>query len=195
MKAKIDYLEKTVTCQAERLIDLENRSRRNNLLVFGVEEQHKESEADLRKVVVNEIFGKRLGIEVKSIERIHRIGRKDAARCRPIIMKFYDSREKESVLHHCKKLKGSSISISNDYAQETVAVRKKLWESAAADRANGKKTTLLGDKIKIDEQLYAWDTVQNERCPYQYRPYKSHGSTSSKPGSSRHSTRNKPPQA
>lgn len=89
-------------------------------------------------------------------------------------MKFYDCKEKDSVLQNCKKLKGSSISISNDYAKETVAVRKKLWESAAVGRANGKKVTLLGDKIKVDEEIYSWDTTRNERCPYQNRRDKAH---------------------
>lgn len=78
-------------------------------------------------------------------------------------MKFYDSREKQQVLKNCNKLKGQSVSVSNDYAKETVAVRRKLWESASAERAQGKKVFLIDDKLKINDKLYTWDNEKNAR--------------------------------
>ncbi|XP_075740654.1 sphingosine-1-phosphate lyase isoform X5 [Rhipicephalus microplus] len=158
MNLRIDILEATVRQQAERLVEYENRSRRNNLLVFGLAEKSIESESDLMVSVVDKIFKEKLDVEVKTIERIHRMGKVQPGKVRPVIMKFYDYREKERVMKNCPKLKGSPISISNDYASETVEVRRKLWQSAAAERDSGMKVSLNHDK------LYTWDQNKNERC-------------------------------
>lgn len=154
LNAKIEVLEHTVKTQAERLSELENRSRRNNLLVFGVKEGSPESESDLKVSVVDNIFGKKLNVHVKTIERIHRLGKQRPGHIRPVIMRFYDFKEKDTILRNCSKLKGTSISVSNDYSKETVAVRKKLWDSAAADRGSGKKVSLVYDKLKVGESLF-----------------------------------------
>lgn len=83
-------------------------------------------------------------------------------------MKFYDFKEKECVMKNCGKLKGTSINVSNDYAKVTVQVRKKLWDSAAGDRAQGKKTALVHDKLKVDNRLYGWDhKLKKKRFPFQ----------------------------
>ncbi|XP_077558145.1 uncharacterized protein LOC144173709 [Haemaphysalis longicornis] len=164
MNLRIDALEATVRQQAERLVDYENRSRRNNLLVFGLAEKSIESESDLMVAVVDKIFKKKLNVEVKTIERIHRMGTVKPGKVRPVIMRFYDYREKERVMKNCPKLKGSSISISNDYASETVEVRRKLWQSAAAERDSGLKVSLNHDKLKINDKLYTWDQNKNEHC-------------------------------
>ncbi|XP_049516249.1 uncharacterized protein LOC125942146 [Dermacentor silvarum] len=163
MKTRIDKLETTVRKQSEKLIDYENRSRRNNLVVFGLTESANESAQVLNKRVVNDIFSKVLGIEITTVERIHRIGKVNPDRPRPVILKFYDYKEKNTVLKSCAKLKGTSIRISNDYAKETVLIRKKLWESAALDRDAGAKVVLVHDKLRINDQLYAWDDVRNKR--------------------------------
>ncbi|XP_049268092.1 uncharacterized protein LOC125757052 [Rhipicephalus sanguineus] len=160
---RIQNLEHIVQEQAEKLADYENRSRRNNLLVFGVPESKGASVFDLKKVVIDKLFKETLGVEVQTVERIHRIGKEKPGKDRPIIMKFYDYREKESVLQNCKKLKGTAITISHDYARETVEIRRKLWKSAASDRANGAQVKLVHDKIKINGVLYGWHVTRDER--------------------------------
>ncbi|XP_072142344.1 uncharacterized protein [Dermacentor andersoni] len=69
--------------------DLENRHRRNNLIIYGVEELETETEDSLRDAVLAEIFERKLGIKVSSLERIHRLGRKRTNRTRPVIMRFF----------------------------------------------------------------------------------------------------------
>ncbi|XP_075732745.1 uncharacterized protein LOC119162123 [Rhipicephalus microplus] len=166
---RIDTLEATVRQQAERLVDYENRSRIHNLLVFGLAEKSIESESDLMVSVVDKIFKEKLDVEVKTIERIHRMGKVQPGKVRPVIMRLYDYREKERVMKNCPRLKGSSISISNDYASETVEVRRKLWQSAAAERDSGLKISLNHDKLKINNKLYTWDQNKNERCAIKAR--------------------------
>lgn len=89
-------------------------------------------------------------------------------------MKFYDTREKQQVLKNCKKLKGKSVSISNDYAKETVDVRRKLWASASAERAKGAKVFLIDDKLKVNDKLYVWDHENNARLLLHHRDKNKH---------------------
>lgn len=135
----------------------------NNLLVFGLPEDSGETESELTEAVVHKLFGAKLGIKVKSVDRIHRLGKRKPNSSRPVIMNFYDHREKEHVLKNCGKLKGTTISVSNDYAKETVYARKMLWQSCETERAKGAKVKLIHDKLKVNGALYQWDQKRNIR--------------------------------
>ncbi|CAN7950811.1 unnamed protein product [Ixodes pacificus] len=105
-------LQNTVKEMQEKLVQLEDRSRRNNLNVF-----------DRKCLEVNNnqktVFQKKkLGVRVKTVERIYRLGAKRGNNTRPVIMKFFDYTEKMQVLRNCCKLKGTTISVSNDYSKK-----------------------------------------------------------------------------
>ncbi|KAH8033072.1 hypothetical protein HPB51_006063 [Rhipicephalus microplus] len=112
-------LEKALTGQDRRLNNYENRSRRNNVVVFGIPEEPKETRQDLEDKVLRKVFGETLGVSVRSVERIHRIGRLQKDRHRPVILRLYDYNEKMELFRNCPKLKGSEVSISHDYSQAT----------------------------------------------------------------------------
>lgn len=117
-----------VTSEVQRkLSDLEDRSKRNNLIVYGISETSGETESDLKQAIVNEVFTKKLGVKVTNIERIHRIGNRADARHRPVILKLYNFQEKIAVLRSCAKLKGSDVSVGEDFSIATRLIRKKLW--------------------------------------------------------------------
>lgn len=70
-----------------------------------------------------------------------------------------------TVLRNCKKLKNSSISISEDFSASVRDIRRKLWQSSKAERDAGDRVTLLFDKLKVNDQLYLWNDVQKCRLP------------------------------
>lgn len=72
MGKRISSLESLVRQQADKLTEYENKSRRNNWLVFGIPEAPGESTSDLTKAVFDNLFSETLGINVKSVDRIHR---------------------------------------------------------------------------------------------------------------------------
>lgn len=98
-------LEKIVPDITNKANDLENRSRRNNLIVHGVREHEGESENALAKQVKDEIFSKLLGLPIQGVKRLHRLGGRMSGRTMPAILKLVDFREKISVLQKCSKLK------------------------------------------------------------------------------------------
>ncbi|KAH9367408.1 hypothetical protein HPB48_004003 [Haemaphysalis longicornis] len=142
--------------------DLKNRSRRNNLIIYGINEEPEEDVKSLEDKIKHEVFKDVLEIEVTSVERIHRIG-KYKNQHRLVIVRFYDFAEKAKILSCCNKLKGTDIVISEDFSKRMRDIRAKLWHSAADERANGVKVSRLYDKIKIDEKIFAWDSVNNRR--------------------------------
>lgn len=147
--------------QSSKLTDLEDRSRRANLIIHGVLENTNENDTSLRTAVATDIFEKTLGVKCKSIARIHRLGRQGSRR--PVIAYFQDYQEKQEVLKNSNKLKGSNIYVQNDYSQCTLRKRRLLWESAKAERDSRKRVTLIHDKIKIDGKLFGWDEAKNAR--------------------------------
>lgn len=72
----VTSLEKTIGLQQQRLSNLEDRERRNNMIVFGISEANNETAADWERKVIRDIFFGRLGVTVTSVERIHRLGPK-----------------------------------------------------------------------------------------------------------------------
>lgn len=130
-----------------------------------MKEPDKENPAALEALVTKNILHDILGVQVKTVERMHRIGLKKAGRQRPIIVRFYDFAEKMTVLHNCSKLKGSEISISEDFSARIRDVHRKLWKASADNRSNGKKVALLYDRIKIDDNLCAWNNTENKLMP------------------------------
>ncbi|KAH9359758.1 hypothetical protein HPB48_017210 [Haemaphysalis longicornis] len=140
--SRITNLGQMVLNLETKLTDFEDRSRRNNLLVFGLAENANETLESLLKHVTEDLFQSKLGVKVRSIERIHRIGRKHQHKPRPIIMKFIGCREKTNVLKNCSTLKGLEISVSEDLSPATRQIHKHLLESTAdAKRAGSKDKT------------------------------------------------------
>lgn len=152
-----------ITSLYKQIDDLENRSRRNNLIIRGISEATPETEEVLVRSVTHEVFDGILKVKVDSIERIHRLGRHIPGRIRPVIVKFADFRDKMKILNNCSKLKGTQISINEDFSKRVVEIRKHLWNSTADERKEGAKARLVFDKVKINNVLYAWDEVRNER--------------------------------
>lgn len=107
---------------------------------------------------------------MKTIERMHRIGKprkiktaEENSRPRPVILKFYDYKEKEKVFQNCAKLKGSGISVGDDYSKETLDKRRLLWKSALKEKEQGSRVRLNRDRLTVDNNVYVWDYSKNDR--------------------------------
>lgn len=74
--------------------DFDNRSRRNNLIVRGIEEDENEKKETLINKVTDEIFSATLNVKPTSVERIHGLGRKLPGTTRPVILRVADYQDK-----------------------------------------------------------------------------------------------------
>ena len=123
----------------EKLIKLEDRSRRCNLRIGGVEEGKDETWDQCEEKVLH-IFTNQLGIEKNvQIERAHRTGKKGSkhshektSKPRTIVLKL------NSYKDEIKKLKGTNIYINEEFSAATMNCRKELWKEVQELRQQGK---------------------------------------------------------
>ncbi|XP_040066090.1 uncharacterized protein LOC120839795 [Ixodes scapularis] len=156
-------LESTVASLVYKIDDLENRSRRNNLIIFGLSELPNEDSSKLEERVTKEVLEDKLSVKTNGIERIHRLGKPTEGKTRPVILKLLDFRDKMKILRNCNRLKNEPLSISEDYSKRVQGIRKKLLESSKSNKLAGEKVTLMYDKVKINGKVYTWDDVKNDK--------------------------------
>ncbi|XP_065639545.1 uncharacterized protein LOC136072299 [Hydra vulgaris] len=141
------YYDNQINTLYKKSIDLENRSRRNNLRIDGLKESPGESWDDCEKEV-KKFFNNQLKISKEVvIERAHRIGKKKDNKPRTIVLKLLNFHDKNKILNSLTHLKGTGIYINEDFAQETIEHRRKLWEEVKKLRSEGKYAILKYDKI------------------------------------------------
>ncbi|XP_037508477.2 uncharacterized protein LOC119384916 [Rhipicephalus sanguineus] len=151
MSRKIEELE-------DRLDDAENRSRRNNLIFYGISDPtDSETWNDSEKLIID-FCSNNLGIPVgpHDFERAHRLGRHSLGRNRPIIVKFACYKTKDSILSNGRKLRNTNFSIGEDFSLSVRHARKQLIAFAKAKSA---KFFLRYKTLHIGPKRYVFDKL------------------------------------
>ena len=146
-----NYVPKKVHDQARnKLIDLEDRSRWENLRIDGIPESIRETWEDCERKV-KDIIKNKLGIDNIIIERAHRIATRDKTQERQnpktIIFKLSSYKDKIKILKNVKKLKNTGIYINEDFCRETMEKRKELWKEVKRLREEGKYAVIQYNKV------------------------------------------------
>ena len=107
----------------DKLIDLEDRSRRNNLRIYGISESKYETWEKCEEKV-DEVFPEKLGLDNIHIERVHRVKRgKNDKSTKPrtiVCVTLLSFKVKKLVMKNAKKLKNMNIFIDEDFSPETM---------------------------------------------------------------------------
>ena len=139
---------------AKRISDLESRSMRDNLLLTGVPEHHREDPEE----TVREIIRTQMGISQPiSFERVHRIGPyspEGRSRPRTIVAKFSRFKDRELFRTNAKNLKGTKIGIHEQYSRGINDKRKVLYEKFKEARENNQYARMVLDYLIIDNHKY-----------------------------------------
>ena len=98
-------LDESVSKLEDKLDDLQQYSRRNCLLVHGIDEKPNEDTTQLALDLFNSNMN--VNITLNDITRSHRIGKKTNKKTRPIIVKFLSYRPRKLVYDNKKKLKNT----------------------------------------------------------------------------------------
>ena len=168
-----------------RVIDIQARSMRDNLVFFNVEET--ENEQTNTEDLVHGIIKDKMGIEENvEFERVHRMGakwkRSGERRIRPIVAKFSSHKIKEKVKFAAKNLAATNIGVSEQFPPEIEAKRKELWPAYKQAKREGKKAKLVVDKLYVDNQLVI--LKKTEMAPARERPAPAETGTSHSNGNS-----------
>lgn len=134
--------------------DLEGRSKRNNLIFYGIPRQENEPrdfcEGALKDLCVDKLDM----VEDISFDRAHRLNAKPDS---PIIARCTFYKDKEAILAAKKKLKGSDVFVGEDYSYRVRQIRKKLSPHLVQARKEGKKAVMIFDHIMIEGKKYFLD--------------------------------------
>ena len=145
---EIDELWQENEYLREKLRDIEDRCRRDNLRIDGLQEVENETWEQTEKILKGMIQEK-LEIQDINIERAHRVGSTSNTSPRTVVAKFSSFKGKQLVLSAAKKLKGQNIYINEDFSKETMDIRKEKWKSVKSLRSQGKYAILVYDKIVV----------------------------------------------
>ncbi|KAH9382539.1 hypothetical protein HPB48_020351 [Haemaphysalis longicornis] len=96
IESTVRDLESTVSILDHRNDDLENRLRRNNLIIHGLTETVKETPEPLLETLY-ELINVKLGVTCENIERWHRLGMRKNSSPRPVTSKLIDFRTKTQI--------------------------------------------------------------------------------------------------
>lgn len=142
--------------------DLNNRSRRNNLLIKGLAEVGNE-DYEASEKLVRDFCSRQLKITLQpgDIERAHRIGRHRPNFARPLIVKFLNFKTKDSVLRNAHKLKNiePKIWLEEDFSPKTQFARKMLRDFAKQNKENDERYSIRFNKLKLKGRIYCYDAV------------------------------------
>ena len=148
-------------------IDLEARSRRNNILFYGFGESRNENcKSKIIEMVQEEL---EIDLNESDITRAHRLGRYDATKKRPVIVAFQSYTVTESIMKQGHRLKDSVYSISRDYPLEITRARQTLWpdyKQIKAQDPNAKVAIIYPAKLlvngNVEKDLFPeWDTLMS----------------------------------
>ena len=133
--------ELTLTTLIQRVDRLEDNSRRDNVIFYGIQESlTKETWNDCENIIQDIIRDHKLVDEHTTVEicRAHRLGKWDAEKNRPIIVKFAQYKIKDTIIGNAKNLEDLDYSLSEDFCKNTSEIRKKLYNhgKAAKNRTN-----------------------------------------------------------
>lgn len=162
--AQNEYLADTCAKLRDSHEDLDCRSRRNNLIVYGLKDTVNETWAQSEARVISFCYEKLNGVvSAADIERAHRLGWYTAAKARPIILRFLSFKDKQRVLAAAAKLKATEFALSEDYSSKGRFERKKLIQFAKDREAEYK---LRYNKLQICNQTFVYnaktDTVTRD---------------------------------
>ena len=145
MEGKIDYLE--------------NQSRRNNIVLHGLEEADKETWEVTEHIVRSAVA--QIGIELvdADIERAHRVGRNRGGK-RPIVCRLSHYKLKILIMRDAKYLRGTGIFIAEDFSEKVRREREYMRGHMMEARRQGCHAVLQFNKLIIDGRPWSVNELQ-----------------------------------
>jgi DNA repair exonuclease SbcCD ATPase subunit len=136
------------------IVDLQCRSMRDNLMFYNIEECETENCMD----VIQELARDKLKLtEIIEIDRAHRIGRVGPGKIRPIVAKFRNYQQRENIRKSARLLNGSNYYIGEQFPRSIQERRRQLLPAYKRARSDGKKASLVRDRLYIEGIPYRDD--------------------------------------
>jgi hypothetical protein len=152
-------LKKLNTDLNDKILDLEQRSMRDNLIFYNIPEAGDDENCEnLVKTVLKDT----LEMETEKVDnmifdRAHRLGKK-GTKARPIVVKFHYYKDKEHIrnlsFEKADVLKAAKRGIGIQLPKDTRESRKGLYPAMETAKAAGKEVKFIGKDLYINDRKY-----------------------------------------
>jgi hypothetical protein len=132
---------------SEEIVDRQCRSMRDNLMFYNLAESESENCIHLIETFCKE---KLKFEEVIEIDRSHRIGKQVPGKIRPIVTKFRNFQQRETIRKSARLLKGSDYYIGEQFPKSVQERRRQLLPTYKQARSDGKRASLVRDRLFIE---------------------------------------------
>lgn len=151
----------------EAVTEIQCESRKNNLLIFGIEEVPQEQ----AELVIKSFLQQNL--EVKDPRCFNfvytkRIGNVNSNGPRPILVKFTSIKYRNHVRQSAYRLKGTKYSVREHYPLWLEIKRRKLYPIRKWAKSRGRNVKLYRDKLYIDEILFVPGKTHFDLLGYEF---------------------------
>ena len=153
-------MQKLETEQKEKLLDLQSREMRDNLMFYNFKEEKGETDQHCMEKLYD-LMENELGLQnARAIQfhRVHRVGRYNRTKTRPIVAKFAFYPDRERVRAAAKNLEGTNYSIGQQFPKEIQDRRRRLVPLMKKAKGEGKPAYISVDKLYIDGTQYVVKT-------------------------------------
>jgi ribA/ribD-fused uncharacterized protein len=174
MKIEMEAIKRQNKMLKDKINDIENYSRRENIEITGIQETKDESVKD----VCEKLFKQKLKIsEDLEVVRCHRLGKSDNSdntsrrqnatgrqneqQGRPILVRFKYYADKEKVLKKRSQLKGTGIFLNDDLSFESKRKKQNLVPILKRLREIDNKAHFRGDRIYYKGRLYGENNLHD----------------------------------
>ena len=149
-------MQKVEEEQKEKLLDLQCREMRDNLIFYGIDEEKDETDKNCVEKVLDLVDTKLKVPFAKQIpiHRAHRMGRFQRNKTRPIIAKFAYYPNREDIRKAAKNLDGTQYSIGQQFPKEIQDRRRQLVPILKDAKSKGQRAHIAVDKLYIEGKLY-----------------------------------------
>ena len=156
-KKRIENLEQLNSTLNSRVIDLQARSMRDNLIFYNIKESDREDTTEIIKDIIENTLGIENAKSIK-IDRSQRMGKKQAKRTTKqlaiVVAKFNYFLDKEQVLANARKFKGTGMAVLEQFPEEIAKERKRPYPEMQKVKQQRKWVKLVRDKLYIDGHIY-----------------------------------------
>lgn len=150
IETEVNNFQNKQKTNCERITNLEKKLRRNNLIIFGLEEDDSEDLPNKVLHFFNIVL--RTKIDLSDIDCVFRVGRNNKPR--PTLVKFVTLHKKSSVLKQGVLLKNTKIAISNDLTKEERNDQKILREHLKIARNANVEAKIIRNKLHVNDTSF-----------------------------------------
>lgn len=153
-KQKANQLEKENIFLKNKVEILERNLKKNNIIIFGLENQ------DTSSLAITEKLSTLLGVVVREsdLNNSYPVGKTEKP---PVKVEFISYLKKLDILKQCRKLKGTGITISHDLTLEQRREHKILKHYLNKSRENPTHRSFIkGNKLYVNDTVYTVNELE-----------------------------------